>query len=245
MDWALIAIAGAGLFLAGIVKGATGLGYSSCALPFLVSAIGLKPAMAIVIVPAMATNVSVAFTAGHFGEIARRFSGLYLAMLPGIAVGVVCSVLIAQEIAVQVLGVIVILYALMTLTRPQFLLPQSYVGLLQIPTGFANGVLTGLTGSQVMPLFPYLMAIDLDPRRLVQAINLAVTVASVFLALGLYTAGILTPELFLWSIVAIAPALFGVEIGNRLRQHIPAAQFKSVVLWVLLATGILLLVRAR
>ena len=48
MEWSLLALAGLGLFLAGIVKGATGLGYSSCALPFLVSAIGLKPAMALV-----------------------------------------------------------------------------------------------------------------------------------------------------------------------------------------------------
>jgi uncharacterized membrane protein YfcA len=74
MDWSLLLMAGLGLFLAGIVKGATGLGYTSCALPFLVSAIGLKPAMALVIIPAMATNVSVAFTAGHFAETAGRGS---------------------------------------------------------------------------------------------------------------------------------------------------------------------------
>jgi hypothetical protein len=78
MDLSLLWLAGLGLFLAGVVKGATGLGYSSCALPFLVSALGLKPAMALIIVPAMATNVTVAFTAGHFLEIARRFSNLYL-----------------------------------------------------------------------------------------------------------------------------------------------------------------------
>jgi len=243
MDWTLLAVAGVGLFLAGIVKGATGLGYSSCALPFLATSIGLKPAMAIVIVPAMATNISVAFTAGHFSEVARRFSGLYLAMVPGIAIGVMASALVAQSIATQLLGLVVIAYAVLSLTRPQLLLPERWVNRLQVPTGFANGVLTGLTGSQVMPLFPYMMSIDLDPRRLVQAINLAVTVASIFLAIGLFSAGILTPELFLWSIVAIAPALAGVEIGNRLRDLIPPARFKATVLWVLLGTGVLLLAR--
>src|SRR6185436_20590924 len=63
MDWTNgtpFALAALGLFLAGVIKGTTGLGYSSCALPFLVSAIGLKPAMALVLIPAMATNVSVA-----------------------------------------------------------------------------------------------------------------------------------------------------------------------------------------
>jgi uncharacterized protein len=244
MDWSLLLIAGLGLFLAGIVKGATGLGYSSCALPFLVSSIGLKPAMALVIIPAMATNVTVAFSSGHFSEIARRFSNLYVAMLPGIAVGVYLLVWIAQSIAVRTLGLIIIVYALMTLLRPQLMLSKGYERVLQVPTGFANGVLTGLTGSQVMPLFPYMMALDLDPNRLVQAINLAVSLASVVLAIGLLSAGIMTPELVGASILAIVPALAGVEIGGRLRKHIPASQFRSVVLYVLFATGVMLLIRS-
>jgi hypothetical protein len=244
MDLSLLWLAGLGLFLAGVVKGATGLGYSSCALPFLVSALGLKPAMALIIVPAMATNVTVAFTAGHFREIARRFSNLYVAMLPGIAVGVYLLVWVAQSIAVRTLGLIIILYALITLVRPQVLISRVSERVLQVPTGFANGVLTGLTGSQVMPLFPYMMALDLDPNRLVQAINLAVSVASVFLAIGLFSAGIMTPELMGASVLAILPAIVGVELGARMRRHIPASQFRSVVLYVLLATGFLLLIRS-
>lgn len=243
MTETMLLVAGLGLFLAGIVKGATGLGYASCALPFLATTIGLKPAMAVVIIPAMATNVRVAFTAGHFVETIRRFASLYAAMIPGIALGVLATVTISPALAAKTLGAIVVAYAVMTLAKPHFALPQAYVGALQIPTGFANGVLTGLTGSQVMPLFPYMMSINLDPGRLVQAINLAVMIASVFLAVGLYAAGIFTPEILAYSVVAIVPALAGVEIGNRLRLLIPADQFKTVILGVLMLTGLLLLVR--
>jgi uncharacterized membrane protein YfcA len=244
MDWSLLLLAGVGLLLAGVVKGATGLGYSSCALPFLVSAIGLRPAMALVLIPAMATNVTVALRAGHFTEIARRFSHLYVAMLPGIAIGICLLVWIAQSVAVRLLGLIVIGYALMTLFRPHLVMSRASERVLQVPTGFANGVLTGLTGSQVMPLFPYMMALDLDPGRLVQSINLAVSIASVCLAVGLFSAGIMTPALAAASLVAIAPTLAGVELGTRMRRHIPAEQFRSVVLYVLLATGLLLLLRS-
>jgi uncharacterized membrane protein YfcA len=145
---------------------------------------------------------------------------------------------------VRTLGLIVIGYALFTLFRPQLAISKVSERALQVPTGFANGVLTGLTGSQVMPLFPYMMALNLDPNRLVQAINLAVTLASVCLAVGLFSAGILTPELAAASVIAIIPALVGVEIGTRVRAHIPAAQFRSVVLYVLLGTGVMLLVRS-
>ena len=243
MEWHLLLIAGLGLFLAGIVKGATGLGYASCALPFLVSAVGLKPAMALVLVPAMATNVTVAFTAGHLEEIARRFSPLYVAMLPGIVVGICLLLWISQSAAVHTLGLIIIGYVLLTLVRPKFSLSQSRERMLQIPTGFLNGVLTGLTGSQVMPLFPYMMSLNLDPNRLVQAINLAVMLASLFLALGLLATGIMTGPLLGASLLAVLPALIGVEVGTRARKRIPVSQFRFVVLLVLLLTGVLMIVR--
>jgi uncharacterized membrane protein YfcA len=145
---------------------------------------------------------------------------------------------------VRTLGLIIIAYALFTLFRPQLIISKASERVLQVPTGFANGVLTGLTGSQVMPLFPYMMALELDPNRLVQAINLAVSLASVILAMALVSAGIMTWPIVAASVLAIVPALAGAEIGSRVRAYIPASQFRSVVLYVLLATGALLLIRS-
>ena len=57
MDASHAVLAALGLLIAGFVKGATGLGYATCALPFLVAAIGLKAAIVIVPIPAMAANM--------------------------------------------------------------------------------------------------------------------------------------------------------------------------------------------
>lgn len=243
MDWTLILLAGCGLFLAGIVKGATGLGYASCALPFLVASLGLKPAMAIVLLPAMATNVAVALTTGHLNETVQRFRTLYIAMIPGIAVGLALLVWISQTMAVRTLGLLIVAYVGWTLLRPRMQLSSTAAVRLQFPVGFCNGVLTGLTGSQVMPLFPYMMSLDLDPGRLVQAINFAVLMCSVVLAAGLLATGIMTEALLGLSILAILPALLGVEAGARLRHLIPAEQFRSLVLWVLLLMGAAMILR--
>ena len=245
MDSFHIAIAGTGLFLAGLIKGATGLGYATCALPFLVFAIGLRPAMALVLIPAMATNIAVALTAGHFTEIARRFAPLYVSMVPGIALGLGILVWLGSAtIAVPVLGLAIIGYVALSLCRPNISLSSQAASLLQVPTGFANGILTGLTGSQVMPLFPYMMALDLDPNRLVQAINMAVLLASLLLAVGLLATKIMTTHLLVLSVLAIIPALLGAELGRRLRARIPPEKFRTCVLVVLLLMGLLLVVRA-
>lgn len=241
VEWVLFFLAGAAFFFAGILKGATGLGYSSCALPILAWAIGLEPAMALVLIPAMATNVSVAFTTGHFAETARRFSSLYLAMVPGIAIGIYLLLWIGQSVAVKTLGTSMIGYVALALLRPQYSLTANLEHWLQVPTGFLNGVLAGLTGSQVMPVVPYMMSLELDPERMVQAINLALMIASAALAFGLLATGIMTVQLLGISATAVVPALLGVGIGAKARLKIPAAQLRVGVLLVILMMGMLMI----
>lgn len=243
METTTLAIAGAGLFMAGIIKGATGLGYASCALPFLVMAIGLKPAMALVLAPAVATNMSLVIATGHLSETLFNFRRLYLAMLPGIAIGIVLLIWVDQGVATKVLGCVILFYVLLTLFRPQYTLPQALQMPLQVPAGFVNGIFTGLTGSQVVPLLPYVMALQLDPNRTVQAINLGVLIASTILSMGLFLAGILTMQLAGGSMLAIVPALAGVAIGVKLRQGISVRRFRQLVLLTLFLIGLLMLMK--
>jgi uncharacterized protein len=238
-----IGIAIFGLFIAGVVKGATGLGYASCALPFLVATVGLKPAMGLVLAPAMATNISVALSAGHLSETITRFKWLYISMLPGITVGIALLTYIHQSVAVKTLGILIVSYALLAILRPALHLPQKYEQALQLPTGFLNGVMTGLTGAQVMPLFPYVLSLQLDPARTVQTINLAVLIATFILGVGLLVAGLVTGPLLVASLAAVVPALVGAEIGTRMRERIPAPRFRSIILAALLTIGFTLVVK--
>ncbi len=236
-------LAAAGLFLAGVVKGATGLGYASCALPFLTLAIGLKTAMALVIFPAMATNVSLALSTGHLRETLGRFKLLYVAMLPGIVVGIHLLALVSAASALHLLGVTIMAYVALALFKPRLSLPHRYRAVLQVPAGFFNGVMTGLTGAQVMPLFPYIMALDLDSSRTLQAINIAVLIGSAILGVGLLAAGIMTLPLLGLSMLAAAPALFGVALGEAARKKLPIDAFRRLSLLTLFLMGGLMLAR--
>ena len=243
MDAAALILATLGLLAAGIVKGATGVGYSSCALPFLVPAIGLQTAMGLVIAPALASNVMLLFTVGHVRETVHRFWPLYVATLPGIAAGIWVLMWIDPLVPTRLLGVLIVLYAVLAMLRPKFQLRRLAERMLLLPVGFLNGVLTGLTGSQVMPLLPFLLALGLEADRFVQANNIAVITASLFLALGLMTAGVMAPPTLAWSIAAVAPALVGVQLGNWSRRYIDAQHFRLLVLLLLMALGLSLALR--
>ena len=244
MDVNFIVVAVCGLFFAGIIKGATGIGYSSCALPFLVTSLGLKEAVVLVVAPAMASNIAVLCTTGSLTLSLKKFWRLYMATLPGILCGVFLLLWTGNGIPTQVLGIIICAYVMIALLRPALALSPEMGRAAQIPVGFSNGLLTGFTGSQVLPLMPYMLALNLDTALFVQAVNIAVVIASAFLAAGLWLAGLMSmPDLGL-SVLAIAPALLGVQLGNWARRHIPSSHFKPIVLTVLLLIGFSLAMRS-
>jgi uncharacterized protein len=246
MDWTdgtRFALATLSLLMAGVVKGTTGVGYASCALPLLVAALGLKTAIGVVVIPAMLSNFVLMLNTGRLPETLRRFWPLYAATLPGIAIGTSTLVWIDPAIATQLLGILTVLYTLVALTRPTPGLASGLERALQVPVGFFNGIFTGLTGSQMMPLLPYMLALKLDADRFVQANNVAVTLASAFLAMTLLASGMMTWHALELSFAGIVPAVVGVELGTRVRRLIPAAVFRIIILVLLLAMGILLALR--
>ena len=74
MDTALIAFVA--FIVAGFVKGVLGFGFPVIALVVLTLAIGLFDALAIIVIPTLATNLLQALSGTHLREIFRRM-GLY------------------------------------------------------------------------------------------------------------------------------------------------------------------------
>lgn len=233
MDVSNVVLVVSGLFLAGLIKGITGIGYSTCALPFLVASVGLKAAMALVIVPAIASNGAMIFGAAGLAIVARRFWRFYAGIIPGIALGAYALTFVDLGSATQLLGWITLVYVGLATVRPNITLPTELERMLALPAGFLNGLLTGLTGSQILPLMPYMMALRLPADQQVQAVNLAVTLASLVMAASLLGTGIMTAELLAISVAGAIPALIGVAAGSHLRRYLSPGMFRQVTLCML------------
>jgi uncharacterized protein len=240
MDGMNLSLAGVGLFLAGLLKGFTGLGFSTCALPFLVLAVGLKAAVALVLVPAIASNILLLWRVGHVPETIKRFWPMYVALVPGVANGISLLVWVDGTTAARGLGLITILYAGISLWRPNLQLSASFEIPMQLPVGLLNGLLTGLTGSQIIPLLPYMMGLRLEPDRFVQAVNVAVTFTSTLMLIGLGVAGLLPKQMALISVLGVVPASIGTWLGSSARTLVPTATFRMLVLYTLLFLGAML-----
>lgn len=243
MDSTAVAIVFAGYLTAGVVKGTTGLGFSSTCLPILALAIGLKDALPLVILPSVCSNILVMIDAGGFLAALRRFWPVYLASLPGLAVGLWGLDRMDGAGAAAVLGIVMIGYTLYALARPAMRLPPRVERPLTAPAGFLTGVINGLTGSQVMPILPYMMALGLAPGLFIQAINISFTLSSGVMAAGLTGLGLFTVMALWMSGLGLIPMVAGIWIGGRVRRWLKPDAFRRVILLCLLALGIMLIVR--
>ncbi|WP_085642044.1 sulfite exporter TauE/SafE family protein [Thalassospira sp. MCCC 1A03138] len=235
------AIIACAYFIAAFVKGATGLGFSTSALPVLALGIGLKAAMPLVIIPSLVSNSIVMAQAGHFHETVKRFWPMFVATVPGLVVGLVVLDLVNSLMAGAVLGVVLMVYGAVTLWWPGRPVPEKLQKPLAPVMGFATGLVNGITGSQVMPVLPFLLALRLDPKRFIQAINISFSLSSIVMAIGLSKLGLMTLESVWISLAGLIPVYLGTKLGGIVRSRMDAESFRRLVLIMLVIFGVILI----
>jgi uncharacterized membrane protein YfcA len=238
-----IAIIALAYFVAAFVKGATGLGFSTSALPILALGLGLKAGMPLVIIPSLVSNSIIMVQAGHFRETVGRFWPMFLATIPGILIGLAVLEMVDSILAGAVLGLVLMNYGVITLFRHGKPLSDKVARRLAPISGFATGLINGITGSQVMPVLPFLLSMRLEPKRFLQAINISFSLSSIVMALGLARLGLMTIETLWISLAGLVPVYLGTKLGTRVRDRMDAETFRKVVLIMLIIFGVILIAK--
>ena len=223
--------------LAGTVKGVIGLGLPTVALGLLTAFVGLQPAIALMLVPSLVTNVWQASVGGHFAAVLKRMWPLLAAAAVMILVGAQFAVFVGYARLAPLLGAVLFLYGLFGLARPVMRLPSRVEIWAGPATGAVNGLLTGLTGSLGIPGIMYLQALGLPRDAFIQAMGLLFTVSTLALALAFGAHDLLTADLGFVSAAAILPALAGMVMGQRIRARLSETAFRRVFYTAMILLG--------
>ena len=206
--------------LAGMVKGVTGLGLPTVGVGLLSLMVPPAEAAALVVVPALVTNLWQMLAGHALVSLCLRLWPLLVGICLGTLIGGVLLTGVDGVLATLALGVALLLYALLSLVSPH---PPRIPDRLVARLGFASGVITGLvtcvTGVFVIPAVPYLQALALGRPQLIQALGLSFTVSTLTLTALLATTGRLGGELAWISMLALGPALLGLIAGDRLGRR--------------------------
>lgn len=241
LRWAVIV---AVFSLAGLVKGVVGMGLPTVAMGLLATVMAPAEAATILIVPSFVTNIWQLAAGPAFGALLRRL----WAMMLGILVGTTAAAGLLSGghagLAQAGLGAALVLYASVGLSSVRFHVPAGHEPWLSPLIGVATGIVTGATSVFVVPAVPYLQALGLDRKDLIQALGLSFTVSTVALAVGLagHSRAGASSALLLGSVVALVPALAGMFAGQVLRERMSVEAFRRVFFAGLLLLGFYLAV---
>jgi uncharacterized protein len=228
----LLLFIAAALLLAGFIKGVIGLGLPTVSIGLLAVTMQPSRAIAIVIVPAIVTNIWQTFAGPYLRDIIRRLWPSMAGTVIGIWLNAgMLSGPYARYGAI-VLGLLLVIYAVVGLSKFSFSVARSNEKWIGGIVGLITGVVSAATGVQVIPSMPFLQAIGMEKDELVQALGVFFTVATLALAFTLTSAGLLGASTALPGAVAMASAFAGMFIGQAVRSRMQPEAFRR---WFLIA----------
>lgn len=225
---------------AGFIKGVIGLGLPTVSIGLLAIAMPPAQAVAIVIVPAIVTNIWQTFVGSYLRDILRRLWPLLLGTVIGIRLGAGLMTGPYARYGSLVLGVLLVAYGILGLSKRSFHLAPSREKWIGGPVGLITGVISAATGVQVIPSMPYLQAIGMEKNELVQALGVFFTTATLALAVNLTDAGLLSTATALPGLIALVAAFAGMFGGQAVRTRMHPDTFRRWFLIALIGLGLYL-----
>ena len=226
------------IILAGIVKGVVGMGLPTVGIGLMGLIMSPVQAATIMMVPASVTNVWQLLVGPSLGRIFRRLWLLEVGILAGdwLASGTMAH---GNTALIRgFLGVVLILYSVIGLANRRMPVNPKHEWWMGPIVGLFTGLLTAATGVSSVPLVPYLTGLEgLDRDDLVQSLGLSFSLGATGLIVDLLSNGVMNRHLLILSLLAVLPAMAGMQIGTAVRGRISAVMFRRCLLIGMLVLG--------
>jgi uncharacterized protein len=233
-----IVVIAVAFIIAGVAKGAIGMGMPPIAIGLMSFAVPLESAIAIMVVPTMVTNIWQAIYGGGFRPLMRRFGSMAVTAMIGIlAVGLLLSDLGSPGTTGWV-GVLLVLYSVIALTPWRPHVPRRIEPWANPLIGLASGAVAGSTGVAAVPFLPYMQSLEMDRHELVQALGIMFVFITGMLAVSLALHGAYHLANSVAGVAAVAPTMVGVWIGQHARRRLSPETFRRVFIIGMLLVGL-------
>src|SRR5262245_60538749 len=238
----LLALAAFAFMLAGFVKGVLGQGLPTVAVGLLSLMMSPGEAAALIVLPALITNVWQAWFGPSLRPLLRRLWPALLASFIGTFVATALGLGLltpeAAALARKALGWALIAYGLLGVSRVEIQVPPRAELWLGPLFGAANGAVATMTGVFMFPVIPYIQALGFNRDDLVQAQGLSFTVSSFALTLVVLANGTLNATNSAASLVAMLVTFVGMFTGQYARGFAHPGLFRFLFFCAMLVLGV-------
>jgi len=238
----VIAVAAFAFVFAGFVKGVLGQGLPTVAIGLLSLIMSPGEAAALVVIPALLTNIWQGWFGPSLIPLVRRLWPTLLASFIGTFVATALGLGLltpeAATIARKALGYALICYGLLGVSRIRLQVPARTETWLGPVMGAANGAVATATGVFMFPVIPFIQSLGLERDQLVQAQGISFTVSTFALTFVLLGNGSLNAANAAGSMVAMAVTFVGMFLGQYVRKFIHPQVFQVLFFAGMLVLGI-------
>jgi uncharacterized membrane protein YfcA len=230
----------AAIAIGAFVKGATGGGLPQIAIPVMAAFLGVERSVVVMAIPGVVANGWLVLS--HRAE-AKETRDLPV-MMAGGAVGSVIGTLALKgldgRILSAVLAGIIVVYVVLSLTRPGFHFPPKVTRIASPPVGLAAGGLQGATGISGPLLSTYLHGFGMRPRAYVFALATLFFGFALVQTIALFGVGLYTGNRLAESLLALVPIAIALPLGSWAAGKVSVRTFNRAVLVLLLASAVAL-----
>jgi len=231
----MIAVA---FIVAGIAKGAIGIGLPPIAVGLMTLAVPLEDSLAIMTIPTLTTNVWQAIYGRGLLRLFRRF--WTLALTATITLLIVAATLhqLGSPKATAWLGVMLVVYSTIALLAWRPRVSREAERWMNPVMGAASGFVAGITGIAAVPFLPYMQSLEINKDDLVQALGILFIFLIGALGIALLRQGAFDATNVIGGVAAIVPTSIGVWLGQKSRNALSPEMFRRVFLIGLLGIGL-------
>jgi uncharacterized protein len=212
--------------------------------PLLALLVDVKTGVALSILPNIVMDGIQLGRRGEMLATARRVAVLLAFGFVGTVVGTRSLVIMPASLALAILGVVVLAFVALNVSRFALRVPAGWEPWLAPPIGLAAGFLGGVTNVPGTLLVIYFSALGMDKHEFIRSVALCFMTYKLIqlAAVGYY--GLLT-----WPLLAASAALTVVGLGAfwlglRVQDAMPERIFNRAVLVFLALLGVSLLARS-
>ncbi|MDP8267210.1 MAG: sulfite exporter TauE/SafE family protein [Candidatus Tenebribacter davisii] len=235
-----IVIIGLFIFLfSAALQGLTGFGFSILAVPLITLFISPKTAVPILLVYSMIINIVVLYSARKSINL-KKIWILLVAGIISMPLGTHLLVIMDENILKIFIGSIILIFGILLLTgyRKQFKNDK----LTMLPVGLLSGILGGSISISGPPIILFLSNRNVDKHTFRGNLAAYFFILNIFTVPVYYFNGLLTKEVWNYSLTFLPGLLIGVLVGTLLSHKIKDDHFKKLTLILLILMGIIAII---
>jgi uncharacterized membrane protein YfcA len=233
----------AGLAIAGLAKGTSGMGLPLIATPILAGVFGPRMAVAIVTIPIFASNSLLLIQGFRRHELLRGIAPLFVASAIGTAIGT----LLLAGLDQRTFAILITLMVVVFLARGDRLLGDDPAALRVRILGplvcFVGGVLQGTTSIASPLVGSYFHSRRLSAADFVFTLAAIFELNSIVQMIGYTLQGLFTPEVVALGLLGLVPTLLALALGIAVRGRLDPRRFRQLIVTLLVLSAANLLWR--